>query len=178
MSGISGEVVAGRAAMRGARGAPRLFAGSASEALAEAARTDEPLWMESPRYEDARGWSMMNLLRGVLSPAGQVNVSVQRPGVVKAWHRHAKQTDFWVCPSGTLLAGVWRERDGATWSIVLGGQRGGVLVIPSGLWHGAATLGEECATLVYYVTHAYDPANPDEQRLPEDACAGFDWTRG
>ena len=116
----------------------------------------------------------MNQLQGVLSEAGQVNYSLMHPGVVKAWHRHHRQADFWLCLSGHLKAGVCRD-DGTAWQIVVGQQRPGVLIIPPTLWHGGATVGADPAGLFYFVTHAYNPANPDEQRLPYDAIAGFDW---
>ena len=104
-----------------------------------------------------------------------MNYSVQYPGVVKAWHRHQKQTDFWLCIGGNLKAGVYRETDGQGWQVVFGEKCPGILVIPPGLWHGACTIGNQQAGLLYYVTHAYDPARPDEERLPADGINGFPW---
>ena len=51
----------------------------------------------------------------------------------------------------------------------------GVLIIPPPLWHGAATVGPESAGLLYYVTHAYDAAHPDEHRRAWDSVEGFPW---
>ena len=116
----------------------------------------------------------MNLMVGVIE-GGQVNVSVQHPGVVKAWHRHAKQTDFWVAISGHLKVGVWRQDDHVAWAGVTGDRRPGIVVIPPPLWHGAATVGPDSATLLYYVTQAYDPADPDEERRTPDSVSGFPW---
>jgi len=110
-----------------------------------------------------------------MSSHGQVNFSVQYPEVVKAWHRHDKQTDFWTCLIGHLKVGVHRESDGASWMIVIGEKRPGVLVIPPPLWHGAACVGPAPAGLLYYVTHSYDPAEPDEHRRPWDSVPGFSW---
>jgi hypothetical protein len=36
-------------------------------------------------------------------------------------------------------------------------------------------VGHEPAGLLYYVTHAYNPKQPDEQRRPYDSVAGFPW---
>ncbi|MEE9131583.1 MAG: hypothetical protein V3T84_16330, partial [Phycisphaerales bacterium] len=55
----------------------------------------EPVFVPISPYADDRGWSLMNLLAGAMSEQGQINFSMQYPGVVKAWHRHDKQTDFW-----------------------------------------------------------------------------------
>ncbi|GJM18644.1 MAG: hypothetical protein DHS20C14_08570 [Phycisphaeraceae bacterium] len=151
-----------------------VFAGSLAEAWAQAKAANEPRLVEIRAHADDRGWSYMNLMTGVLA-GGQVNVSAQHPGVIKAWHRHAKQTDFWCTLGGHLKVGVWRDTDDACWSAVTGDRRPAIVVIPPTLWHGAATVGPEPATLLYYVTHAYDPANPDEERRPHEALPRFGW---
>lgn len=135
----------------------------------------EPLFVPASVYADDRGWSLMNQLRGVLRPEGQINFSTQYPGVVKAWHRHAKQSDFWICLTGHVKVGVHRESDSRTWSMVIGERCAGVVIIPPTLWHGAGTVGPQSAGLLYYVTRAYDPADPDEERMAFDAVPGFAW---
>jgi dTDP-4-dehydrorhamnose 3,5-epimerase len=146
-----------------------------AEAHETARRLDEPVFVPVTVHNDDRGWSMMNLMAGALSAEGQINFSMQYPGVVKAWHRHRRQTDFWTCATGNLKAGVYREADGRAWVVIMGEQRPGVLVIPPGLWHGAAAVGPRSAGLLYYVTHAYDPAQPDEERRGHDTVPGFPW---
>lgn len=140
-------------------------------ALAE----QEPVFVPFTHYADDRGWSVMNLLQGVLRPQGQVNYSAMYPGVIKAWHRHQKQTDFWTCLNGHVKAGVYRQSDGKAWLATLGEKHPGMLIIPPTLWHGAATIGPETAGLLYYVTHAYDAQAPDEERRAYDSVAGFPW---
>jgi dTDP-4-dehydrorhamnose 3,5-epimerase-like enzyme len=135
----------------------------------------EPVFVPVTPYTDDRGWSLMNCLTGVMSASGQINFSVQYPGIVKAWHRHERQTDFWMCVQGHIKAGVWRESDGAAWMLVTGEKRPGVLIIPTPLWHGAACVGNTPCGLLYYVTHAYDAAKPDELRRPWDSVEGFPW---
>lgn len=135
----------------------------------------EPVLVPVGTFVDDRGWSLMNLLTGVLSPEGQVNVSTQDPGVVKAWHRHRGQTDFWLCARGRLKVGIHRETDGASWLAVTGEHKPDVVVIPPLLWHGAATVGAEPATLIYYVTQAYNAQDPDEERRAHDSVDGFPW---
>ena len=140
-----------------------------------AQREGEPVFVPVPVFTDDRGWSVMNQLQGVMTAQGQVNFSVQYPGVVKAWHRHHKQTDFWICLMGHIKVGVHREGDGKTWLAVIGEKNPGVVIVPPPLWHGAATVGPTHAGLLYYVTHAYDPKNPDEDRRAYDSIAGFPW---
>jgi len=149
--------------------------GELSEAFEHAKAKKEPVFVPTAAFADDRGWSLMNQYQGVLSPTGQVNYSVMYPGVIKAWHRHHKQTDFWLCLHGHVKLGVHREEDGATWRAVVGEKRPGVMVIPPPLWHGAATVGPESAGLLYYVTHQYNPQTPDEDRRAHDSVPGFSW---
>lgn len=154
---------------------PRRFDGAVADAFESASTACEPIFVPFAYFTDDRGWSIMNQLQGVMGPSGQVNYSVQYPGVVKAWHRHQMQADFWLCLHGHVRVGVYREADKRAWSAVIGEKRPGVVVIPPPLWHGAATVGDQWAGLLYYVTRSYDPADPDEQRQPFDGVEGFDW---
>lgn len=147
----------------------------AKDAHARAIELREPVWAPAQFFVDDRGFSIMNQLQGVLSPTGQINYSVQHPGIIKAWHRHRLQTDFWCCLQGHIKVGVFNEDSGDAWMMVIGERRPGVLIIPPPLWHGAATVGAGPAGLLYYVTHAYDPAAPDEDRLAHNGVSGFPW---
>jgi dTDP-4-dehydrorhamnose 3,5-epimerase len=149
--------------------------GGAAAAFELAKSHKEPLFVPASLYADDRGWSLMNQLQGVMRPDGQVNFSVQYPGVIKAWHRHSLQTDFWICLHGHMKVGVYREEDNTSWVAVIGEKRPGVVIIPPPLWHGAATVGNEPAGLFYYVTHAYNTKQPDEQRRAFDSVEGFPW---
>jgi len=155
--------------------APRVFTGPWAEAHELAAAENEPIFVPVTVHADDRGWSLMNLFVGVLEAQGQINFSVQYPGAVKAWHCHQLQTDFWMCAIGQLKAGVFRESDGRAWMQIMGEHKPGVLVIPPTLWHGATAVGPTSAGLLYYVTRAYNPAQPDEQRCAHDSIEGFPW---
>jgi dTDP-4-dehydrorhamnose 3,5-epimerase len=154
---------------------PKPFTGPIAEAFAHAQQIGEPVFVPTTFHVDDRGWSLMNQMQGVMTPQGQINYSVQNPGVVKAWHRHHKQTDFWMCVAGHLKVGIHRDSDSTSWLIVIGEKKPGVVIIPPPLWHGAATVGTTPAGLFYYVTHQYDPAQPDEDRRGHDTIEGFPW---
>lgn len=153
-----------------------VFDGTIADAAAQAAERHEPILLPVQVYADDRGWSIMNQFRGVLGPEGQINFSTQYPGIIKAWHRHRRQTDFWMCVRGHMKIGVHREEGDRQWLGVIGEMRPTILIIPPLLWHGSATVGPEPACLLYYVTRAYDPADPDEERRPYDALPGFPWS--
>ncbi|MFG0329792.1 MAG: hypothetical protein ACF8PN_07845 [Phycisphaerales bacterium] len=157
-------------------GKPRIMRSSVAEASAHAHAEREPVFVPADSYVDDRGWSVLNLLQGVLRPEGQVNYTALFPGVIKAWHRHQKQADFWIAGCGHIRAGIHREDDDQTWTIIFGEKNPGTLIIPPPLWHGAATVGPTTATLLYYVTQSYDPNHPDEERRPYDALPDFPWT--
>jgi dTDP-4-dehydrorhamnose 3,5-epimerase len=144
-------------------------------AYARAIESGEPIFVSASYFCDDRGYSIMNQLQGVLSGDGQINYSVQHPGVIKAWHRHAQQTDFWMCLRGHIKVGVYREGADFAWLQVLGEKAPGALIIPPTLWHGAATVGAEPAGLFYYVTKAYNASAPDEERRAHDSVPGFPW---
>ena len=144
-------------------------------AFAHATANAEPVFVPTQYFADDRGYSLMNQMQGVMTPQGQVNYSVQYPGVIKAWHRHSLQTDFWMCLMGHIKVGMHRQADGKSWVAIIGEKRPGTVIIPPPLWHGAATVGDSPAGLFYYVTHGYDPKKPDEERRAFDSVAGFPW---
>ncbi len=148
---------------------------SIAEVLKRATDQVEPLFVPLPTHVDDRGWSLMNLFQGVMSAGGQANYSTVYPGVVKAWHRHQKQTDLWLVTHGHVKVGIYDEQADRLWSIVTGQRRPGVVVIPPPLWHGLATVGDEPASMLYYVTCQYDPSNPDEQRRDFDSVPDMHW---
>lgn len=129
---------------------------------------NEPGFLAITPYSDDRGWSLLGLMQGVLE-GGQVNFSTQYAGVVKAWHRHALQTDYWCVVTGTMNIGIMDDTGKRRWLCVTGEKNPGIVIIPPSLWHGEVALGSENAGLLYYVTNEYNPSEPDEQRQP------FDW---
>jgi len=148
--------------------------GDVAAAYARAMAEQQPVFVPAQVFADDRGWSLMNQLQGVMTVDGQINYSVTYPGVIKAWHRHQHQTDFWIVLLGNLKVGIHRE-DGRTWRTVIGEKKPGILIIPPPLWHGAATVGPDSAGLLYYVTKAYNAQQPDEERRTFDSVAGFSW---
>jgi dTDP-4-dehydrorhamnose 3,5-epimerase len=146
-----------------------------ASAWEHAKREREPVFVAAAIFTDDRGWSLMNQMQGIMTAQGQINYSIQYPGVIKGWHRHKLQTDFWMCVGGHLKVGIHREDDNTSWLIVTGEKKPGTVIIPPTLWHGAATVGDSSAALLYYLTHQYDPKNPDEDRRAFDSVVGFPW---
>jgi len=154
---------------------PQSSTASLAESFSIATEKREPLFVPTTHFTDDRGWSLMNQMQGIMSGQGQINFSMQYPGVIKAWHRHHLQTDFWMTLVGHIKVGIYDQENDRAWSIVIGEKRPGTVIIPPPLWHGAATVGNVPAGLLYYVTHSYNPSKPDEERAEYDRFTGFPW---
>ncbi len=112
----------------------------------------------------------------------QISHTLTYPGVIKAFHWHRHQTDYWYCVAGNIRVVLVDLRDdsptkGEVSELYLGEWSRQVLKIPPGVAHGYQVLGNTPAQLIYYTTRPYDPANPDEERIPwDDPQIGFDWS--
>lgn len=116
------------------------------------------------------------------SGVGQTSVTVTYPGVIKAFHYHEKQDDVWYVAQGMAQCVLYDLREGsATYKetqVIYAGEQNPVLIrIPIGVAHGYRVLGPKPVLLFYHTTKPYDPAHPDEKRIPwNDPGIGFDWT--
>jgi dTDP-4-dehydrorhamnose 3,5-epimerase len=134
---------------------------------------------------DERG-RLMELVRAddpLFTRFGQVYITVAYPGVVKAWHRHARQTDLLAVVSGMAQIALYDGRDGSPThgeiAEIHAGVHQPVLVrVPPGVWHGfKCTSPEECV-VVNMPSETYDRDNPDEERAdPHAGAIPYDWTR-
>ncbi len=108
--------------------------------------------------------------------------SMMYPGVIKAWHIHKKQVDWWYVLNGVLKVALYDTRaDSSTnkeiMEIVMGDNHpAAILRIPSGVAHGCkCVLGP--ANLLYITSRIYDPS--DEGRIPyNDPKINYDWEKG
>ena len=112
---------------------------------------------------------------------GQIYYSVNYPGVIRAWHYHKKQKDNWAVVKGMVKAVMYDGREdsptyGEVQEVFLGEQRPLLLKIPIGVMHGYKTIGTEPSILLNLPTEPYEPAEPDEYRLPYDTDEiPYDW---
>jgi dTDP-4-dehydrorhamnose 3,5-epimerase len=135
-------------------------------------------------HSDDRGF-FRELLRDdddLLRHFGQTSVTRTYPGVIKAFHWHHDQDDLWYVADGMARVVLYDLRDdsptkGETQVIYAGEDNPVLIYIPTGVAHGYQVLGNKPVMLFYHVTKSYDPANPDEQRIPfDDPDIGFDWS--
>ena len=136
------------------------------------------------RFADDRGY-LMELVRAddpCFTEFGQTVVTVSYPGVIKAFHWHERQDDYWAVLQGMAQVVLYDRRErspthGETDVYYMGQYNPQLLAIPRGIAHGYRVLGAEPAMLLYTVTRVYDPADPDEHRIPyNDLTISFDWS--
>ena len=113
---------------------------------------------------------------------GQWSHSLMFDNVVKAWHYHNIQTDWWYVVSGVIRVGLCDMREGSpTQSEIMDFYMGDlqpprVLKIPPGVAHGCKTV-QGPVNLFYLTSEVYNPE--DEIRIPhDDSEIGFDWLAG
>ncbi len=99
----------------------------------------------------------------------QANMSISFPGIVRAWHRHERgQVDCFLVVKGALKICAYDDESAELAEIVSIGESPQIVRIPGHYWHGFGVVGNEPATLVYFVNRLYDYKEPDEVRRPWD----------
>jgi dTDP-4-dehydrorhamnose 3,5-epimerase len=124
---------------------------------------------------DERGW-LFEILRSddaMFVRFGQVYLTAVYPGVIKAWHCHARQVDTFTVVSGMakfVLADL-REASptrGDVDEFFIGDQNRILVQIPPGVYHGLKGIGVQPALALNCPDQPFDRDHPDEIRLPFD----------
>jgi dTDP-4-dehydrorhamnose 3,5-epimerase len=134
---------------------------------------------------DERGRVMEILRRDdeLFEVFGQAYMTTTYPGVVKAWHKHGKQTDNIACVCGMIKMALYDGRDGSPTQgevdeFYLGIHNPVLVQVPAGVYHGWMAVSQDEAVIINLPTRPYDRDHPDEQRLdPHDNEIPYDWRR-
>ena len=114
------------------------------------------------KFADSRGWSLNNIYEQVpLAFRQQVNFSILYPGIVKAWHRHKHQDDYF-------------DEKGPE-KFFIGEHNPAIIHIKAGEWHGLTAIGDKPVGLLYLVTEKYNPNEPDEERAGHLSFVDDEW---
>ena len=149
------------------------------------------------KHADQRGFFIEQLKRGDLDDAGRPFISDRPfaqmsrslvyarggnpPELIKAFHWHKRQWDYWDIVIGNARVVLVDLRpdsptSGTIQTLILGENSPRMVAIPPLVAHGYQCLGMEDVHLVYYVTEPYNPQDPDEGRIAwNDPRIGFDW---
>lgn len=114
---------------------------------------------------------------------GQVSHSFMVAGVVKAWHIHKTQIDWWYIVRGKVQVALWDAREASPtykelneFTLDSEQEPNQVIKIPPGVAHGLKVLRGPC-DLVYVTSGVY--TKDEEGRIPyNDATIGYDWVQG
>lgn len=112
---------------------------------------------------------------------GQAIITVNKPGMIRGWHWHHRQTDVIVVVRGRVLVPLYDGRPDSPTRGQLQAQisedgRRFALFVPPGVYHGYRTIGEDAATILNFPDQPYDRAAPDEERVPfDDPGIGYAW---
>lgn len=132
---------------------------------------------------DERG-RLMEILRNddeCFEKFGQVYMTTNYPGVIKAWHYHKIQTDNVTCVHGMLKIVLYDDREksltkGETNEFFVGVHNPMLVTIPAGVYHGWKNISEFEAVAVSAPTEPYNYTQPDEYRLPyDDPKIPYNW---
>lgn len=122
---------------------------------------------------------------------GQWSHSKMAKDVVKAWHYHHIQTDWWYIPFGLVQTVLFDNRpESKTYQqkmvflmgdkMEFGGETNGLLTneftvrIPPGVLHGLKVLSENGAHIMYITSITYDP-NEEGRFAYNSSFVGHDW---
>jgi dTDP-4-dehydrorhamnose 3,5-epimerase len=135
-------------------------------------------------HPDERGrlWEVLRSDDGIFKKFGQVYITTAHPGVVKAWHAHARQTDFFTVISGMAKFVLHDMRPasgtrGETNEFYIGRDNLQLIAIPPGVYHGFKCIGSVEVIALNCPTEPYNAESPDEIRLPLDSPEiPYDWS--
>lgn len=125
------------------------------------------------KFVDARGWSLNDIYNVVPQTPDsnwQINYSILYPGIIKAWHRHKHQDDYFCVLKGNAQVGIFSDKPDSEGRLkapekhFIGEMNPQVIHIKAGEWHGLTCVGDEPCGLLYLVTNKYNPEEPDEER--------------
>jgi dTDP-4-dehydrorhamnose 3,5-epimerase len=131
--------------------------------------------------ERGRLMEMMRCDEPLFKGFGQVYLTTNYPGVVKAWHYHRKQTDMICCVKGMIKAVLYDAREGSPTKgeiqeIFMGDYNPLLLAIPPGVYHGWKCISDHESLIISVPTEPYNYQQPDEYRLPPDTPEiPYDW---
>lgn len=134
---------------------------------------------------DNRGW-LSELLRrddDAFVGFGQLYVvnNFQR-NVVRAFHKHLKQDEFFFVTHGVIEFILVDEREdsetcGGRNTFILRGEHPQALYVPRGIQHGSMALTDG-AQILAVTNEPYNPSQPDEIRRPANAYGEGLWILG
>jgi dTDP-4-dehydrorhamnose 3,5-epimerase len=152
---------------------------TSSDLIADVVIHPFPVWPDDRGYFLEIARTGEGLIADFPPESTQLSAALNYPGIIKAFHYHKFQTDYWVAAAGLLqvaLVDLRRESRsfGVKNTLYVGALRPWQIRIPPGVAHGYKVIGQQPSVLVYVTDRTYDPK--DEGRLPyNDTAIAYDW---
>lgn len=119
----------------------------------------------------------------IFTKFGQAYFTTAYPGVVKAWHYHKYQTDYFCAVKGMVKLVLYDNRENSpTFKTIneffIGEHNPRLIVIPPLVYHGFKTISLEEAIMINVPSEPFNHERPDEYRLnPDGPEIPYDWAR-
>lgn len=134
-------------------------------------------------YADGRGRvvPILSSLDDIFSRFGRVYLTTVFPGVIKEWHFHQKQFEYFTVIRGAMKMALYDGRDGSSTQGLLNefsmnGDAPVLLKIPPDVIHGLIGLGEEAAMGIICGSEPYNHDAPDKVPVNPQKCGCiYDW---
>lgn len=99
---------------------------------------------------------------------GEVYFSEVEPGIVKAWKRHQRQTQFFAVPVGRLRIVLYDADTNTHCEVILGRPDAYKLLrIPAGVWYGFTALGNTPALICNCADIPHDPTESERRGVDD-----------
>jgi len=179
-------------------GMERVLAAMGTKPVQRTGKIDGVMIKTLVKHSDTRGFFIEQLKRGDVDDEGRPFIPDQPfaqmsrslgfarggnpPELIKAFHWHKKQWDYWDIFTGNARVVLVDLREesataGTVQQIVIGVDNLQMVAIPPYVAHGYQCLDMQDVQLIYYVTEPYDDQSPDEGRIAwDDPRIGFDWS--
>lgn len=116
------------------------------------------------KIEDNRG-KVMHMLRSdspLFTNFGEIYFSVVNSGVVKAWHKHLKMTQYFAVPVGKIKLVIYDDRTGSATKgevceLEVGGENYCLVKLSPLLWYGFKGISAEPALIANCADMPHDP---------------------
>lgn len=133
------------------------------------------------KIEDSRG-KVMHMLRcdsPLFVSFGEIYFSTVNRGIVKAWKKHLKMTQYFAVPVGEIKLVIYDDRDnsstkGKIYELELGEENYCLVKIPPMLWYGFKGISSIPALIANCADIPHDP-NEAESADPSDLTFPYAW---
>lgn len=118
-------------------------------------------------FKDTRGKSWYDI---VPEMEGQIDITVNYPGTIRAFHWHNKKTEWMFVITGEvrfILTDPQKNGEPVNTQEIFASQGECVRIEPH-KWHGYQALGDKEAIVLEYADHKHDLKKPDDERKPWD----------